>query len=516
MLRHKPVMITGLLALILFLAGGMIFTSHVSASALLQDATPTPVPTSNLGDLPPEQLSIGDDVCLSCHGQPGLTMELEDSSTYDLSVFPEDHASSIHGTLGYACVQCHSRVGNYPHPTWNAPNAREATIQLNVVCQRCHAYQVEKANDSVHARSLQSGNRQAAVCSDCHGSHTVQRLNDPKTNHLTPEARLWIPTTCARCHSEIYNKYRESVHGSALIGQGNPDVPTCIDCHGVHNIEDPTTATFRLQSPQICAGCHTNPKIMNKYGISTQVLNTYVADFHGTTVTLFEQKTPDSQVNVPVCYDCHGVHDIVAVNDPQKGLSVQQNLLARCQECHPDAAANFPTAWLSHYIPSPEKNPLVYYVDLFYKIFIPAVLIPMALLAVMDFGRATYNRYRSRQKVTSTPPALEQEQPHPAPAQDALAELDTLPVPQPALEDETSLVAETPSKEEQKPEEIETVQPETDPAVAPDASSDYKEIELEPPLEVESSESNVIDETALPGESNPPDADQADPTVDGK
>ncbi len=53
---------------------------------------------------------------------------------------------------------------------------------------------------------------------------------------------------------------------------------------------------------------------MDKYGISTQVLNTYVADFHGTTVTLFEKQSPDAQTNKPVCYDCHGVHDIAATD----------------------------------------------------------------------------------------------------------------------------------------------------------------------------------------------------------
>ena len=79
-------------------------------------------------------------------------------------------------------------------------------------------------------------------------------------------------------------------------------MPTCIDCHGVHNIGDPTTAEFRLKSPEMCAKCHTDPAIMDKYGISTQVLNTYVADFHGTTVTLFEKQSPDAETNKPVCY----------------------------------------------------------------------------------------------------------------------------------------------------------------------------------------------------------------------
>ncbi len=63
---------------------------------------------------------------------------------------------------------------------------------------------------------------------------------------------------------------------------------------------------------------------MNKYGISTEVLDTYVADFHGTTQVLFEQETPEQQFNKPVCYDCHGVHDIARTDDPQKGLLVRE------------------------------------------------------------------------------------------------------------------------------------------------------------------------------------------------
>jgi Zn-finger protein len=219
-----------------------------------------------------------------------------------------------------------------------------------------------------------------------------------ETGKLLPYARLHIPETCARCHSAIYDTYKGSVHGKALT-EGNTDVPTCIDCHGVHNIQNPTTATFRNSTPYLCAKCHTDGDIMNKYGLSTQVLNTYVADFHGTTVVLFDKTFPDQPTNKPVCTDCHGIHDIVKVDDPKKGLSVRENLLARCQVCHPDATENFPEAWLSHYIPSPEKYPIVYYVNLFYKFLIPGVLVPMAVLVLMDFSRLIINRYRKPKSV---------------------------------------------------------------------------------------------------------------------
>ena len=46
---------------------------------------------------------------------------------------------------------------------------------------------------------------------------------------------------------------------------------------------------FRLQSPEMCGKCHADKELMQKYGISTDVFDTYVADFHGTTVAIFKK-----------------------------------------------------------------------------------------------------------------------------------------------------------------------------------------------------------------------------------
>lgn len=396
-------LIAGVLALAGLANASLLATHRALAESLYQSDSPTPTPTGSL----PEQKSIADETCLSCHATPGLVLKLENGENLNLSIDADVYYLSIHGKLGYACVQCHTTVGNYPHPPFSAQDARDASLQLYRACRFCHSGQYELVQDSAHAQALQAGNRNAAICTDCHTSHAVRRLNDPATKELLPDARLWIPQTCAKCHNAIYQKYLTSVHGSALIDEGNTDVPTCIDCHGVHNIEDPRTAAFRLRSPEICAKCHTDPEIMNKYGISTDVLDTYVADFHGTTVTLFEKETPDAQVNKPVCYDCHGVHDIVRPDDPVNGLMVKENLLARCRECHTQAPENFPSAWLSHYIPSPEHYPLVYYVNQFYAIFIPTLLGGMAILVVLDFGRRTIPRFR-RTTLEAAPEGMEE------------------------------------------------------------------------------------------------------------
>lgn len=424
--RNKYLLFIPLFIIVIIIL--MRVSTPATAAIVQQQATPTPNPN----------LSIGNDTCLECHGKSGLTMKLANGDVLDLYVNPQNYDSSIHGKDGYACVQCHTTVGNYPHPPFSAADRRDASIKLYPACFRCHSGEYERSQDSVHATAMAAGIREAAICTDCHTAHMVRQLNDPQTHQPLPGTRTWIPQVCAQCHNAIYQEYLSSVHGSALIGEGNPDVPTCVDCHGVHNISNPLTNAFRLNSPQLCAKCHTDPKIMAKYGISTNVLSTYVADFHGTTVNIFEKESPDAPTNKPVCFDCHGVHNIVRVDDPKRGLDIEQNLLVRCKVCHPNATTNFPTAWLSHYIPSPKQNSLVYYVGIFYKLLIPTVLGGMALLVVMDFSRRTFNRYQRNSQSRKTPSKEAEVSPEktegvaaipePLPAQDASqAELPEVP-----------------------------------------------------------------------------------------
>ncbi len=251
--------------------------------------------------------------------------------------------------------------------------------------------------DSAHTLLGARGNPNTPTCIDCHNAHYQPPIKKDANGEPTFEENATIAKTCATCHNAIYDQYINSVHGAGVLAK-NPDVPACGGCHGIHKITDARSAEFRLKSPQLCASCHTDEKVMAKYGLSTQVLETYVADFHGTTVTLFQKQSPDQQTNKPVCFDCHGVHNIARVDDPQKGIAIKQNMLVACQKCHPDANINFPDSWLSHYIPSPDKAPLVFYVNLFYTIFIPLVLGVMVLIILTDI----YRKIRTRGKPAHT------------------------------------------------------------------------------------------------------------------
>jgi nitrate/TMAO reductase-like tetraheme cytochrome c subunit len=335
---------------------------------------------------------VDNSVCLACHNKPDFNFTMANGETLPLTISVDKFSQSVHGEEQIACTDCHTDFTGFPHPDLKADSPRVLATTYYTTCRQCHAEQYNKVLDSVHQRALAGGNTNAAVCSDCHNPHEQTRITDKTTGQILPAARLRIPQTCAKCHSAIYETYKKSVHGNALTQEGNLDVPTCIDCHGVHNIQDPTTAKFRNDTPLLCAKCHANETLMKRYGISANILNTYVADFHGTTVTLFEKNSPDLPTNKPVCTDCHGIHDISKVDDPKTGIALKTNLLIKCQRCHPDATVNFPDAWMSHYIASPTEYPIVYYVNLFYKFLIPGVLGGMAVFVVSDVIRRWIER----------------------------------------------------------------------------------------------------------------------------
>lgn len=326
----------------------------------------------------------GDEHCLACHSVPEQFFTFENGDRMSIVVTAEELHDSVHGEgndwQALSCNDCHVDK-KFPHDPVAAETFWEYRLENYPLCSRCHEPKYESTLDDVHGRALAEGNEEAAVCTDCHGAHDTPIPDEPRER---------ISYTCRQCHSNIFEEYATSVHGEALIEESNPDVPTCIECHGVHNLTDPKTALFRIQSPELCATCHADEQLMEKYDISTEVFETYVADFHGTTVTLFEQQSPDVETNKAVCYDCHGVHDIRKPDDPKNGIKA--NLLETCQQCHPNATANFSDAWTSHYQPSFEHNVLVFLVNWFYRIIIPLTVGGLTFLV----GTDVYRRVRKR------------------------------------------------------------------------------------------------------------------------
>jgi hypothetical protein len=328
------------------------------------------------GDELPE--SVWD--CLDCHEDSEATMDLGDGSEMSVFVDPEEFAASVHGA-DLECTDCHEGYDD-EHPEDEVSSRREYVLDHYEVCKTCHFDTYTRTLESVHYHLLKEGLQSAPVCTDCHGAHGIQNPH---------EKRTMVSRSCAACHTSIYERYAESVHGSALVENHDPDVPACADCHAHHRIEDARTARFRLSSPEICIRCHGDAELMSRYGISATVASTYLSDFHGVTASLASDTEPDPRQVVVTCVDCHGVHDM---QSPKvRGDEEMRAVVSKaCQRCHEDASPDFPAAWLSHYEPSLEHAPLVYLVGVFYKILIPFIVIGLVVHVLLHLFRVSAGR----------------------------------------------------------------------------------------------------------------------------
>ena len=286
------------------------------------------------------------------------------------------------------CTACHRDIAGYPHPMRGIVRSRDIPLRYYTSCQQCHEEQYGQYLDSSHARALAGGDEQAAVCTDCHGAHNIQLAN-PDAVGLALGPAVY---SCGKCHPSEFGQYKNSVHGKALLERLDPNVPACVDCHGVHLLSDPTVPGFRRESPYLCGSCHADEELMKEYGLSTHILETYVADFHGTTAQLFPSGEGTAP-NTAVCYDCHGVHNIEHTHDPDSPV-LRQNLVEVCRKCHPSATLNYPAAWLGHYEPTSTQAAPVYWTQVFFTLLTVTVMAGLIGHIAVDQTRTALDRVR--------------------------------------------------------------------------------------------------------------------------
>lgn len=320
--------------------------------------------------------------CLQCHGIEGSSMTLEDGLEMSLYQDGAEFADSVHGRH-LVCTDCHERYGAEEHPSGTTISSRrDYEIASYEICKKCHFDTYTRTLESVHYEYLKGGFQFVPVCTDCHGAHNI---HDPH------EKRAMMSRSCATCHADVYVQYAQSVHGKALVEEGIQSVPACADCHTAHSIEPPHTTKFHLASPDLCIRCHANEELMGAYDIPVTVATTYLADFHGVTASLARASEVEERQLVVTCVDCHGVHDI---GSPRLigATKMKAKVAAVCAGCHEGAATDFPAAWLSHFQPSLQHAPIVFLVDLMYRIFIPFVVGGLVLQVLLHLYRIAVRR----------------------------------------------------------------------------------------------------------------------------
>ncbi len=150
-----------------------------------------------------------------------------------------------------------------------------------------------------------------------------------------------VKDTCVECHAAMDGP----IQRPALLIKD--DIHTanglsCADCHGGDRTsDDPSVAMSkakgftgkpsRIQIPQFCAKCHSNPDYIRRFRPQQRVdqLDLYKTSVHGKLLARGDE-------NVATCVDCHSVHDIRAVKDgtsPVHALHIPDT----CGHCHADA-----------------------------------------------------------------------------------------------------------------------------------------------------------------------------------
>ena len=139
------------------------------------------------------------------------------------------------------------------------------------------------------------------------------------------------PLECSACHDQIGAQYVKSLHGYAAE-RGNPRAPSCVSCHGAHDVRssaDPTSPTHKVRLPATCATCHGAAGLLTDQIVKLpQSFTDYAQSIHGLG-------TGRGIAAAASCADCHGVHELLGAADPASRIN-PRNVAATCGQCHPD------------------------------------------------------------------------------------------------------------------------------------------------------------------------------------
>jgi cytochrome b subunit of formate dehydrogenase len=342
--------------------------------------------------------------CVKCHSDidPRLHRPCEPSGFVDCSnchaKISEEYAQSGHG-LAHAnhveqapyCTTCHGTHEVKDHRDETGPTYRASVPAL---CGNCHRKEgtafvagdsskttvFADYSTSVHGRGLtEKGLLPSAVCIDCHGSHLVLGESDDRSTIFPVN----IPATCASCHRGIYKQFIKSVHYTEAVKKGD-ELPHCADCHSSHSIGEVEKDQFITEVTRQCGSCHKD------------LGETYLETMHGKAYRL-------GYLKAAKCSDCHGAHEILAVNDPSSSVGFA-HIVATCRKCHEDANQRF-TGYLTHATHhDPVRYPILFYTYWAMTILLAGVFGFFGIHTLLWLPRS-FKHLRERRKLTKELPS---------------------------------------------------------------------------------------------------------------
>lgn len=210
--------------------------------------------------------SAAQESCITCHGEEGVV-----------------EARGVHATAGVQCIACHGGVAG----TVDLAGAHGTALRV--------------------ARTPRA---RVELCGGCHADAERMRGFGQRSDQLL--------------------LYATSGHGRRLAEADDPDVATCVSCHGAHGVlahTDPRSPVHPARQPETCGSCHDREELMQRYGLRADVGAQFRASVHGQA--LLER----GATNSPACATCHGSHGATPPGVEELGRV--------CGRCHTPARAQF-------------------------------------------------------------------------------------------------------------------------------------------------------------------------------
>ncbi len=327
--------------------------------------------------------------CSNCHG--AIVNNLEGHTKDTMAIAKADcylchnliaatHKESIHGISlsegineSAQCWNCH---GSHDIKAISCDSCTVAKKNLTETCGQCHddpdfakrhRFSIKKPGvlytQSIHGVLASSGNKNAPTCITCHGVHDIK-------NRIQQDSKISsvnIPNTCEKCHEKITKEYKQSIHWIG-VKKGVRESPSCNDCHSEHNIgainAKDKRKVMKLIQDKTCMECHQNLLLSDRYGLDGVNASKYEDSYHGLASNRGDTKAA-------LCVDCHNIHKILPKDNPESSIN-ENNLLNTCKRCHTNATEVFSKSY-SHV--SSEKDSAAFIENLVSKIYIWLIII---------------------------------------------------------------------------------------------------------------------------------------------
>ncbi len=278
--------------------------------------------------------------------------------------------------------------------------AQQPVEPVPTSCTDCHKGEIDRPGHAPSHDAVGSSVHAEMDCTDCH--ETIS-LDDDKFDAASsaPHGESVERVNCGECHEEEHESYER--HGRLQVG-ADPDMPTCANCHGTHDIvasSDPRSHVHPTNLPGMCGECHTNLDMVKKHEfLREEQIKLYEGSVHGqasknglsaaptcndchsatdkdgirTAHRILDPGDPDStiyhfsipdtcgqchesitrdywdgihgqlvkrgSVDAPVCTHCHGEHGIISPADPRSPVSPARLAEETCAPCHESVALN--------------------------------------------------------------------------------------------------------------------------------------------------------------------------------